>query len=723
MRHDDPSKAGGYRLLGRLGAGGMGVVYLGRTEAGELVAVKMVRAGYAGDEGFRARFRREAEIARRVDNPWTVRVLGADTEGERPWLATAFVAGPSLAEAVDRCGPLVEHGVRVLGRILADALAALHGGGLVHRDVKPGNVLLGHDGPRLIDFGIARPTDPGAAPLTADGVVVGTPGYLPPEQAEGGVPGPAGDIFSLGCLLACAATGRPPFGTGPADALLYRTVHDEPDLDGTPAGLLPVLRDCLAKDPDDRPGARELIRRLADDPRSPHRPVERDATTWLPEDVVRLIAARAARSLELPPVEPTRVDTPPSAPPSAAASRGPGRRGLLAMAAGGAAVLALGGGVVALNLLRGGEGRGAPARPALGVLADLTGRDRAVGREQERGVRLAVAHHNARADAPFEIVVRAEDEGGAAGAAGAAGELAADENVVAVLGPTTDGAAMATLPVCEDALLPLVMISSGRTTLASDALGGESSRVLLRAGPSDLLLAWPIGAHLAEGAGVERPGLLQDRSLGVSAGETISVTALVAQRNHGHTPHPRVVPPGLRENEGFAPVVADMLDAGIDSFVFAGPPESAAAVARELAAAGFDGPRFAPQAVLHPTFIEQAGDAAEGWRLIASFIDPAATPGAEDFVAAYREEFDAEPGYWAAEAYDAAGLVLRGIENAAAGRDEPPARSRLAEALREVTHRGVTGEYAFDPEAGDLGSRETHLYEVRDGRFVLLGPA
>ncbi|MBB0228675.1 protein kinase domain-containing protein [Streptomyces calidiresistens] len=719
LRHDDPSRAGGYRLLGRLGAGGMGVVYLGRTEAGELVAVKTVRAEYAGDEEFRARFRREAEIARRLDNPWTVRVLGADTEGERPWLATAFVAGPSLAEAVGRCGPLAEHGVRVLGRILADALAALHDSGLVHRDVKPGNVLLGHDGPRLIDFGVARPTDVGATPLTADGVVVGTPGHLPPEQAEGGVPGPAGDIFSLGCLLVCAATGRPPFGTGPAEALLYRTVHDEPDLDGVPPGLLPVLRDCLVKDPDGRPGARELIRRLADDPRSPHRPVEGDASTWLPEDMVRLIAARAARSLDLPPVEPTRADVPPAGP----TPRGPGRRGLLAVAAGGAAVLALGGGAAALNLLRGGGGRGARDRPALGVLADLSGPDRVVGREQERGVRLAVAHHNARADAPFEFTVRTGDEGGAAGAAGAAAELAGDGNVVAVLGPTTDGAAMAALPVCEDAGLPLVMISSGRTTLLSDALEGGSSRVLLRAGPSDLVLAWPIGGHLAEGAGIERPGLLQDRSLGVSAAETISATGLVARWNHGHTPYPRVVPPGLRENEGFGPVVADMLDAGIDSFVFAGPPENAAAVARELAAAGFDGPRFAPQAVLHPTFVEQAGDAAEGWRLVASFIDPAATPGAEEFVAAYREEFDAEPGYWAAEAYDAAGFVLRGIGSAAADRDEPPARPRLADALREVTHRGVTGEYAFDPEAGDLASRDTLLYEVRDGRFVLLGPA
>ncbi|WP_425581317.1 bifunctional serine/threonine-protein kinase/ABC transporter substrate-binding protein [Streptomyces sodiiphilus] len=726
LRDNDPSVLGGYRLMGRLGAGGMGVVYLGRTDAGELAAVKMVRAEYAGDEEFRARFRREADIARRVDSAWTVPVTGADTEGEQPWLATAFVAGPSLAEAVDRCGPLPEGAVRVLGRVLAGALAALHEAGLVHRDVKPGNILLGHDGPRLIDFGIARPSDAGATTLTAEGVVVGTPGYLPPEQAEGGTAGPAGDVFSLGCLLAYAATGRPPFGTGPADALLYRTVHDEPDLDGVPGGLAPLLRECLAKDPAARPEAAGLAGRLADDPRQADRLPEGDALAWLPDDVVRLIAARSAQSLDLPSVEPTRVD----APASGKTSRLPGRRGLLALAAGGAAVLAAGGGALTWNLLRdddsrgAGAGAGSPGGLALGVLADLSGPDRAAGREQERGVRLAVARYNARADKPFEIAVRTEDDGGSSErAAEAAARLAEDDGVLAVLGPTGDDAALAALPVCEETVLPLVTASPGYTRLASDALGGGGSRALLRTGPSNLLLAWSLAVHLAEQAGSERPGLLQDRSLGFTGTEMTSVVSLVAQRNYGHTLYPRVVPPGVLETEGFAPVVADMLDAGIDSFVFAGPPEGAAAVARELAAAGFTGPRFAPQAALHPAFLEQAGDAAEGWQLTASFIDPASAPDAEDFAAAYREEYDAAPGYWAAEAYDAAALVLQEIAKAATAQGGPPGRSRLAGALREATYQGITREYAFDPETGDFEGQGSFLYEVRDGGFAFTGPA
>ncbi len=214
LRPGDPARIGGHRLLGRLGTGGVGTVYLGRTDAGALAAVKVILPEYAGDEEFRTRFRHEAEAARRVDSPWAVRVTGADTESETPWLATEFVPGPTLPEVVARYGPLPARSVKVLGRLLARALAAVHAAGLAHRDVKPGNVLLAADGPRLIDFGIARAAD--ATALTATGLVVGTPGFLPPEQAtgSGADAGPAGDVFSLGALLAYAATGRPPFGSG-----------------------------------------------------------------------------------------------------------------------------------------------------------------------------------------------------------------------------------------------------------------------------------------------------------------------------------------------------------------------------------------------------------------------------------------------------------------------------------------------------------------------------
>lgn len=228
----DPSSIGGHRLLARLGAGGMGVVYLARAESGALAAVKVIQAEHADTEDFRTRFRREADAARRVSSPWAVPVTGADLDADQPWLATAFVPGPALQEAVMACGPLPVHSVRVLAKMLAGALGAVHAAGLVHRDIKPGNVLLAVDGPRLIDFGIARSLDDTA--LTSADLVIGTPGFLAPEQAraDGVDLGPASDIFSLGCLLAYAVTGRPPFGFGAPDALLYRTVHGEPDLAG-----------------------------------------------------------------------------------------------------------------------------------------------------------------------------------------------------------------------------------------------------------------------------------------------------------------------------------------------------------------------------------------------------------------------------------------------------------------------------------------------------------
>ncbi|MCM2393878.1 bifunctional serine/threonine-protein kinase/ABC transporter substrate-binding protein [Streptomyces albipurpureus] len=259
LKTGDPSSIAGYRLLGRLGAGGMGVVYLARSERGALAAVKVIRAEYAADPGFRARFRRETETAQRITGRWVVRVVGADHQAREPWLATEFIPGPSLSEAVAVHGPLPHRTVRALGVRLAEALAGAHRVGLVHRDVKPGNVLLALDGPRLIDFGIARSM--GATALTTDDVMVGSPGYLSPEQAKlagAAEIGPPSDIFALGCVLAYATTGRRPFGTGTVAAIVFRTVHEEPDLEGIPPELLALVRACLSKQPADRPTATEV---------------------------------------------------------------------------------------------------------------------------------------------------------------------------------------------------------------------------------------------------------------------------------------------------------------------------------------------------------------------------------------------------------------------------------------------------------------------------------
>ncbi|MER7771379.1 serine/threonine-protein kinase [Kitasatospora sp. NPDC096140] len=262
---DDPRQVGAYRLLRRLGSGGMGRVYLGRTAGGRTVAVKVVRPELADDAEFRARFRHEVAAARRVGGTWTAPVLDADTEGERPWVATGYVAGPSLTAAVQQYGPLPEPAVRALGVGLAGALAHVHGLDLVHRDVKPSNVLLTLDGPRLIDFGIARALD-ATSGFTRSGHVVGSPGFMSPEQAAGQPVGPAGDVFALGAVLAYAATGVHPFGEGVSAAvLLYRVLHEEPDVAGLPERLRAVVLDCLAKDPAARPTPQHLAARLDPD--------------------------------------------------------------------------------------------------------------------------------------------------------------------------------------------------------------------------------------------------------------------------------------------------------------------------------------------------------------------------------------------------------------------------------------------------------------------------
>ncbi|WP_051967657.1 protein kinase domain-containing protein [Kitasatospora mediocidica] len=291
----DPDSVGPYRLLARLGAGGMGRVYLARSTGGRTVAVKVVRAELAEDPEFRERFRREVSAAQAVSGAYTAPVVDADRDGPTPWLATAYVLGPSLSEAVAAHGPLPVPAVRALGAGLAEALAAVHAAGLIHRDLKPSNVLLAADGPRVIDFGIARALE--GDKLTSTGVVVGSPGFMCPEQAGGAPMGPPGDVFSLGSVLVFAATGAGPFSgsgeaSGSAAALLYRVIHDEPTLSGLPDELWPTLTACLAKNPADRPTPAELAQLLGGG-----QALRRGG--WLPSALSSDIATHAATVMDM----------------------------------------------------------------------------------------------------------------------------------------------------------------------------------------------------------------------------------------------------------------------------------------------------------------------------------------------------------------------------------------------------------------------------------------
>ncbi|MFE4526026.1 serine/threonine-protein kinase [Streptomyces anulatus] len=251
-----PERIGGYAVERELGAGGMGTVYLARSRGGRAVAVKVARPELAGDPHFRERFRAEVAAARSVGGFHTAPVVDADPAAAAPWLATAYIPGPTLSALLEAEGPMDEDRLRRLGAALAEALAAIHGCGLVHRDLKPGNIIMAPDGPRVLDFGIARALE--STRLTATGTAFGTPGFLAPEQAQGQEVDGAADVFALGAVLVAAAGGSA-FGAGTPIGMMYRSVHEAPDLAAVPEGLRPVLAACLAKNPAERPTPTGLL--------------------------------------------------------------------------------------------------------------------------------------------------------------------------------------------------------------------------------------------------------------------------------------------------------------------------------------------------------------------------------------------------------------------------------------------------------------------------------
>ncbi|WP_062193630.1 serine/threonine-protein kinase [Streptomyces sp. AVP053U2] len=260
LRREDPRVVGSFRLHRRLGAGGMGVVYLGSDKKGQRVALKVIRPDLAEDQEFRSRFAREVSAARRIRGGCTARLVAADLEADRPWFATQYVPGPSLHDRVADGGPLGAAEVAAVGAALSEGLVAVHEAGVVHRDLKPSNILLSPKGPRIIDFGIAWAT--GASTLTHVGTAVGSPGFLAPEQVRGAAVTPATDVFSLGATLAYASMGDSPFGHGSSEVMLYRVVHEEAHLQDVPDALAPLVRACLAKDPEERPSTLQLSLRL-----------------------------------------------------------------------------------------------------------------------------------------------------------------------------------------------------------------------------------------------------------------------------------------------------------------------------------------------------------------------------------------------------------------------------------------------------------------------------
>jgi hypothetical protein len=335
LQAGDPSQIGSFRLLGRLGEGGMGRVFLGESPGGRKVAIKVVHPHYASDPEFRRRFAREVASARQVGGFHTAGVVGADPAADPPWMATAYIPGPSLTEAVAAGGSLDEAGVRRLGAALAEGLAAIHDCGLIHRDLKPGNVILADDGPRIIDFGIAKGAD--ATALTGSNAVIGTLRYMSPEQLHGQELTPQSDVFALGTVLAYAATGHDAFQGPTMPAVITRILTGPPDLDPLTGDLRGIIAECLAKDPGDRPGPGDLLARFSG--RGTRDPTVTAAPAPEPVPAPQPVPAQApsfASTVDISPdvLSPARTD-PPTAPaepratpaePRAAPAREPARR-------------------------------------------------------------------------------------------------------------------------------------------------------------------------------------------------------------------------------------------------------------------------------------------------------------------------------------------------------------------------------------------------------------
>ncbi|MDT0269602.1 bifunctional serine/threonine-protein kinase/ABC transporter substrate-binding protein [Streptomyces sp. DSM 44915] len=728
----DPRRIGGYLVLRRLGEGRSGVVYLARSLRGEPAALKVVRPAYAADRAFRVRFERDVAAARRVTARRLVTVAAADTAGGTIWAAYPFVPGPTLTEAVAAHGALPPRTVGALGALLAEALLAVHGAGLCHRDIRPGQVQLTLDGPRLTGFG-------------GSGTRIGPPGFLSPEQAVGGaIPvGPPSDIFALGCLLTFAATGRGPFGDGPPRELLRRAAFEPPDLADVPRGLLELVAACLRRDPLLRPSAGDLVRELTV-------PV---GAGWLPGPLAHEIAARYAAPLpepapadlaaatgrepaerpeaagvlgpvgELPPAEasptadgPAAEGAGPDRPAGAAAPPDPpGRRRALRLL-GGAGVLAVAGVGGGLLIRSGPNSPGVASDPgpgyAIGLHADLSGRRAAVGNGQQRGLTMAVDELNRLGNLPFTLAVTARDDAGdPALAASTARALAEDPAVVAVLGPTDDAALPAVGQVCGAAELPLLALSVGSPG------DRELAPTLLHARPNTALAGLAAGVVLA-GHGAERIAVLDDRSAGDYSGQTARAVNGTLDRERFH--------PIIRELDAdttdFTELAADLTAEGADAVVWCGYAEGAGRLAGALRTTGYAGLGLATERAIGPAFFRHSGRPPDDWFFLATYTDPRRDARSQSFGRAHRDRYGWDPEPYAAEAYDATHLLVSAMRDTVERR-AGLTRGVLLDRLRASQYRGVARDLAFD-SAGDYAAHGplAYLYRAHHGELRFQGP-
>ncbi|MGK5553154.1 bifunctional serine/threonine-protein kinase/ABC transporter substrate-binding protein [Actinomadura kijaniata] len=696
---DDPTRVGGYELTGRLGDGGQGSVYLGRDAAGRTVAVKLLHARLGRDPAARARFVRELEVAERVSGFCTARVLDADIDGDRPYIVSEFVDGPSLADLVRRDGPLDAAALTRLAIGTATALAAIHRAGIVHRDFKPPNVLVGPGGPRVIDFGIARALDSEAVTVTSQ--VVGTPAYMAPEQIAGARVGPAADVFAWGGTMLFAATGRLPFGGDSIPAVLNAVLNAEADVRALPGPLAEVVAACLAKDPARRPSSAEVLNRLlgavgAQDPGDPQDGdlLERGAT------LVYSPPADLAFAPSTRPVRPPRRHR---------------RTRVVALSALAAALAtALPPTLWALRDTGGqGPGGGTVKTVRVAFIGPLSkgGIDVSpLGKAMRDGAKAAIWAHN-RKKPPIRVELVEFDTQGEPTLAEAAARQAVERKVVAVIGPSLTGESHKAVPVLERAGIPNVSPAAANATLV------EQGWTTWHAVVPDAKVASAALADLAVTKGrAKKVAVVEDSS---AAATTVADYAIAKLGLLGATPERM----RTRRGSDHADAVKKIKESGADAVLYGGAYPDAGPLVKRARAAGITARFYLSDGALDKEFISLAGEReAQGTVFTCSCLltdrqHPTGDKGYGRFFTTYRDVHGSPPPSYAAEGYDAAGVLLSAI---AARRDTPHA---INMALRTVDYTGGVAPRIRFTDKGEIIDGVAYAYQANGNVINLLGEA
>jgi ABC-type branched-subunit amino acid transport system substrate-binding protein/predicted Ser/Thr protein kinase len=727
----DPERLGEYELIERLGAGGQGIVFLGRGPEGEQVAVKLLHAQLSSDEEARARFVREASVAERVAGFCTAQVLDADVVGDRPYIVSEYVSGPSLLKLVQQEGPRTGGDLHRLAIGTATALAAIHQAGIVHRDFKPPNVLMSRDGPRVIDFGIARALDAGA---TMSSQVVGTPAYMAPEQVAGGLISPKTDVFAWGATMLYAATGRSPFGADTIPAVMHRVLYTEADVSALPRALAELVGACLAKDPAHRPDAADLLFRLLGQvgvtaPAAPAdtgiEPVLAQGATFATGQFFATGWARPAGPppmQNLPPMAP-----PPPGPPSGAAPYGtvpvyggpppPGgrRRRLWPLVAAGAAavvVLAVGVPVAIVQLTSGdgktkqvaGPGAGQEKTVKIAFAGELTGSSSSIGMALWRGAKLAANEYNATGPRIRVELVQYDTQGTAAAAAVQAQKMVSN-GVAGVVGPGFSGEAQSAGPILEQAKIPSVSPAASGT-----ALSHNGWRYWHRIIPSIGATAQATGELLA-GTEPKRVLVIDDEELFTQ--DTANQVSDVLVAKGISVTKERISSKG----SDYSAAVATIRKSGVDAIFYGGFYSPAGNLIKQTRAAGVKTRFFLTDYSLAADFVKTAGsDNAEGAVLTCACLNPVASQDSRvlDFGRRYRAAYGEAAPYYSAEGYDAANAFLQAL---AAGKSTA---EEINTCLGAVNVPGLAQRLQFTSN-GDATAGTTYAYQVKGGVISLIG--